>query len=328
MGDCLSLGSLEVQIHDHSSYSLNHDVSKRNGKENCSLKQCNGKADLNCEYLHELGKILKYYSEWIAYKENMNENTEKKEDIYDYISKLELGENSMNAIVLILSYYHHLMKTHNNEFEKIYDYFSKLYNCAIDGCNSMRRNHRDRSANRKIGLRSDLYYTYNDNEQVIVQQILDQVHCFFYHTFDIGFKLNKTERKEIREIEKEEITENDDIIDDETDKRQRVRREYIGRIISQKKKKLRQIRSTIDKNNKFTSFYDEIYDEIDDEIDDDDEEKSDDKNNYFGNDILYSFGVRYYYNESKYRNNSDLDVENNIGKKYSDWYIDPKYKGG
>eukprot|EP01084_Bolivina_argentea_P118371 210042_1 len=71
------------------------------------------------------------------------------------------------------------------------------------------RNRRDRQyISQHQQLLSVLYYSNNDND-IITQQVLDRIHCHFFHTFDVGYKLTKKERESVLYEEKKANDDND-----------------------------------------------------------------------------------------------------------------------
>ncbi len=54
----------------------------------------------------------------------------------------------------------------------------------------MMRNNRDRSNTQK-----QHYYKHDDIKEVICEQILDQIHSYIFHTFDVGFNLTFNKKR-------------------------------------------------------------------------------------------------------------------------------------
>eukprot|EP01083_Nonionella_stella_P027719 76344_1 len=82
-----------------------------------------------------------------------------------------------------LSYFTHLITTHdtNDDFEYIYN---KLDECKIRNCVRFERNHRNRSAS---------------SSHSVNEQMIDRIHCYYYHSYDIGHRLTKSELNRLQE---------------------------------------------------------------------------------------------------------------------------------
>eukprot|EP01084_Bolivina_argentea_P283347 485229_1 len=82
----------------------------------------------------------------------------------------------------------HLLSVHDNhnDFEYIYNKFGAL--CDITKCKLFERNYRNKNSN-------DLLKTYSAK-----QQIIDKIHCYYRHAFDIGNRLNLNENKIINDL--------------------------------------------------------------------------------------------------------------------------------
>eukprot|EP01084_Bolivina_argentea_P052975 97253_1 len=91
-------------------------------------------------------------------------------------------------IHLIVNDFLSLLQKHNedDEFEYIYQAFGGV--CGIQKCQSFRRNYRNRI---------DVTIKAVHNITVIhsvKMQILDRIHCFYQHSFDIGYRMNFNDR--------------------------------------------------------------------------------------------------------------------------------------
>eukprot|EP01084_Bolivina_argentea_P100846 180925_1 len=304
------------------------------------VNNCDKKVS-NCEHLSILKEILENYSEW-------NNENNKSVSIYEYI----INYNDSYSIVTLLNDYHHIINCHNNEerldsdsnientFEDVYNYFcdnkfisdsdveeEKKIKCDMNTCNIVDRNHRDRTINNNSRKRrAKLYYSHTDYKEVISQQILDQIHCYIFHTFDSGLKLTNTEKNEIEStILKDEEEEEEKQIDDKKnllaysqftgdriDHRNVRKREQVGRFLRNKHEKT-QIRQLRGDNNKFVSNVSN-----DSNSGDNNSNNNNNNNNKNKNDLMFSFGVRYYY-DNTYEDDECLDVEYNIGYEKREW---------
>ena len=171
--------------------------------------------------------------------------------------------------------------------------------CNLSQCVSIRRNRRNRDMENKQS------YSSQDSRCIVREQLLDKIHCYFYHSFDTGHKLTEKEKQRILETETKTNDDNKEDINHTL--------KSISDLQKEKKKKLEsEIPETksSETGNRFTVNVD---------------------------DNQYSFGYRYFY-WSWYKHNhltNDLALRGESGGNYnfaanknyklSDWYIDKKY---
>eukprot|EP01084_Bolivina_argentea_P052484 96422_1 len=87
----------------------------------------------------------------------------------------------------LLNDFHHIMSVHSCDFEEIYEKFIINEQCSTTQCLMLKRNQRDRSLETKNEtLLTRLYFNEND---ILLQQLLDSIHCHYFHSFDIGYRL-------------------------------------------------------------------------------------------------------------------------------------------
>ena len=117
--------------------------------------------------------------------------------ISEYINELSQSYNNKQ----LLNDYIHLINHHhtNQDFEDVYNFFisnmSDNKPCNVTSCNNVMRNIRDRSNDRDTNINMELYQS-NESREINTQQILDKIHCYWLHTIDFGYRLNKRERDE------------------------------------------------------------------------------------------------------------------------------------
>eukprot|EP01084_Bolivina_argentea_P249356 417392_1 len=96
----------------------------------------------------------------------------------------------------LLEDFHHLLIGHMNEFESIYHILIESTNdgkqCELSQCDFAKRNYRDRQNDL---LYKQLYDRWKDDKDIIHQQLIDKIHCYFYHTFDIGHRLRHKDKQ-------------------------------------------------------------------------------------------------------------------------------------
>eukprot|EP01084_Bolivina_argentea_P302159 521507_1 len=125
-----------------------------------------------CENFKQISPILKGWNHYNV------DNDKYEKDIYD-----------------ILNNFHHLICFHDNdtEFELIHKQTMK---CNINKCMIFRRNYRDRLETRNDIEKRKMHYNTNDNNAKSIYQILDKIHCYYHHSYDIGYRTNiKREQK-------------------------------------------------------------------------------------------------------------------------------------
>eukprot|EP01084_Bolivina_argentea_P248460 415633_1 len=139
-----------------------------------------------------------------------------------------------NQANLCLSYFLHQITLHNvdESFEFIYN---QLDVCDIKKCQFFNRNYR----NRHVPT-----ITSNNVIENVNQQIMDKIHCYYYHSYDIGYRLTGKEKNMVNEIEENEIKNTENYCVDR-------RLTKLNEILLPKHKIYRSIRNI--KSNKFIS---------------------------------------------------------------------------
>eukprot|EP01084_Bolivina_argentea_P160094 278808_1 len=160
-------------LNDAIQFIIDQNVIEPQNKEECKASTS---PEINCDLL-ECSQLTRSQNWMKAYETG----------IYN-IDTINISQ--------ILNDFIHLLSKHNqneNEFKMIYNKFGF---CNIENCKLFKRNNRDRNKNEN-GL-----YGINDKnkKQIIIEQILDKIHCFYMHCFDIGYKLTNSEKDIINEI--------------------------------------------------------------------------------------------------------------------------------
>eukprot|EP01084_Bolivina_argentea_P111066 198274_1 len=120
---------------------------------------CNGNIK-ECIHLNQLRLIMKAYG---------------KGPVDDTIDK--------NKLIIVLDDFLHLTAYHDSKHE--FEYIIKQFEfCDIAICKSYPRNYRDRHRRLKCRL-----------NPAVTTQILDKIHCYFMHAYDIGYRLSIEETK-------------------------------------------------------------------------------------------------------------------------------------
>eukprot|EP01084_Bolivina_argentea_P264145 447336_1 len=197
---------LEELLMDDSKHHQIEDTSQLN----CVL--------LQCTHLNRLIIALKMYNEFIAH--NKETDVEKKENI------LSNKKRKMNDIfndnydsVSVVNDFHHLLDFHADQFEQIYNILVEQCNngipCTVSNCIMMHRNCRDRNMLRSNDAELNrLYFNQSNINDIINQQLLDTIHCYYAHSFDVGHKLSQEQKQTIEEMVKMDDTHDSKNIDD------------------------------------------------------------------------------------------------------------------
>eukprot|EP01084_Bolivina_argentea_P114578 203947_1 len=205
-------------------------------------------------------------------------------------NRKDIGNMKNQDKLKMLDEFHHLLFKHANNSD--FEYISKfLGNCEIDKCVAAQRIYRDR-CNKTDELKS------NDVPVTAMMDLLAQMHCYYCHSTDIGYKLTESETTLIEHT----IHGDDAEIDDQF----RIKNHKISeasRVLLQKHKKNQR------KHNKFNQL---------------------DNSQHTGDTALdaFRFGYKYYY--WKYFQTltdvENFDVVNNFATNKTSWYIKPKYE--
>eukprot|EP01084_Bolivina_argentea_P050697 93237_1 len=146
----------------------------------------------DCLCLQTLAKVLQLYQHYLHIDMN------KAKCIADIIFN-KIGNNYGNADVL--DDFNHLLLHHSNDFDHIYDelkknVFGSNNCCKLSQCSSMHRNQRDRTKAEHL-----LNEMYCGEQDIVSQQLLDRVHCYYFHSFDTGYRLTNEQRNAINNMD-------------------------------------------------------------------------------------------------------------------------------
>eukprot|EP01084_Bolivina_argentea_P089490 161476_1 len=101
----------------------------------------------------------------------------------------------------IINDFNHLLYRHSNEFEQIHDILTRrIYSneaCELSKCLFMKRNQRDRAIISTHEYLLNKLYCTKDAHEIVSQQFLDRIHCFYFHSFDTAYKLTNKEKESI-----------------------------------------------------------------------------------------------------------------------------------
>eukprot|EP01084_Bolivina_argentea_P014275 26671_1 len=100
-----------------------------------------------------------------------------------------------------LNDFHHLLMHHDHQFEQICNTMIEKCNnntlCDMLKCKYVQRNYRNRLSDTEF---TKLYSHCNVHiDQVIYQQILDKLHCYYFHSFDLKHRLRESDKQRIKQ---------------------------------------------------------------------------------------------------------------------------------
>eukprot|EP01084_Bolivina_argentea_P252982 424824_1 len=132
---------------------------------------------------------------------------DKLKDVMHEYTKTDSIMDSLN-IVEVLNGYLHLIVYHKND--KQFDEIISLFGvCDISKCVKFSRNHRTRNIIHSAASSDNHLDKCNENEQQHTDtyehnerayiHIMDKIHCYFYHSVDIGNRLSIKEKIIINE---------------------------------------------------------------------------------------------------------------------------------
>eukprot|EP01084_Bolivina_argentea_P037595 69540_1 len=182
----------QSQMQSPSDFQLN-DTSKvtnfrEHKSEHCTLDECTS--------LYHIGAILRKYKKYIQCHQSTQDNKDINllsiHQIYE-----EVGDKYDN--VQLLNDYNHILLIHDNEFDEVYHTLrASVYDgstCNASQCLLIKRNRRNRfQITTQDNISRRLYFGRNE---IVPQQLFDRIHCHFFHTFDIGYRLTDEEKHKI-----------------------------------------------------------------------------------------------------------------------------------
>eukprot|EP01084_Bolivina_argentea_P273198 465300_1 len=194
-----------------------------------------------CPSIRRIIKYLKIYQ------------TMQPHDLYRIFVKENAPhfDNDYNHVL-----FHHLsdykpFTTTASEYESIYNHIiNNVQGCKLESCIKYQRNNRNRET-KNILMNDKQNENQNENqtqpnvdiENAYFMEALDTLHCFFLHTFDVGFRIKATDLK----------VETDDN-DDDDEQQNILQTKQLLNLIHSKREKLQNIRGASSiANSKFVS---------------------------------------------------------------------------
>eukprot|EP01084_Bolivina_argentea_P102716 183991_1 len=240
------------QMHDDSSQIyLSFDNNEMTSKsiKNETILNCMDKNSSKCEVAPKLIKIMNEYDKHMKYEEKRD----------------TLNINILSTLKLAIDYFHHALFYHSHEndiFEQIY---KQITPCNISNCKIFERHYID-------GSNCKIFNEYS---------ILDKIHCYYAHSYDIGHRLTRKNQQYCNKC----------IATDNITNKAILRRK---KIVYQKRQIYRKLNTYInDRKNRYTEL------------------------NNQQNDNIYQFGWQFRYGGEEKEEKYEPDTFKNIHSKYS-----------
>eukprot|EP01084_Bolivina_argentea_P273456 465810_1 len=172
----------------------------------------------DCAYLQRLCKALQFYQS----NEASNHN-----ELLKYFAPENYN--------LLLTDYHHILYQHldnkpiieiQKEFELIHHKIMKyIKQCSLEKCKRLERNHRTRDKHTANA-------TNNDTKIQFYIDTMDTIHCYFIHSFDLGFRLKADEISTFHSVDENDEKKDDSYLYKDTQMKQ------LKNVLNIKRKKL------------------------------------------------------------------------------------------
>eukprot|EP01083_Nonionella_stella_P276006 937596_1 len=187
----LSEEQSEGPIKDQRQKPKSCDNNNDNDEKQCPLAECTA--------MNNLIVVMKKYHAFIN----------------DHKNGSHIKSDECN-LISILNDFHHLLDHHSLQFEAIFNILTQNSNggaiCTLRECAMVRRNRRDRALCTDKYL-EELYGNYD----VAMQQVMDSIHCYYFHSFDSGYKLCEKDKNQILALAMTEDANNTTQIRQRTD---------------------------------------------------------------------------------------------------------------
>eukprot|EP01083_Nonionella_stella_P019283 53597_1 len=195
---------LPVHVHERPQTAiagtLDLDVKQECIASDVLCENSNTKAEHKCELAQceqwmRIKHILKKYQIFIEYKQfDIFHGIATLHDVYKEINKSNYSD------VHLLNDFNHLNACHSDEFELIHNLLLEECNhkpCNVSSCLMLKRNHRNRGS-RKQSTHDYKQMYFDDHDRCVAQQqLLDRIHSYYFHSFDIGHKMKQKEKEQI-----------------------------------------------------------------------------------------------------------------------------------
>eukprot|EP01083_Nonionella_stella_P007022 20318_1 len=276
----------------------------------CTVAQCDAVYRIGTvlKYHYELTKAMDYKNKLLFYLRNMDDESEEKHDdkgndiLYNYINQQLYPYTTLR----LLNDYFHVIVNHKHPYESYDNLYEQITSCIGTSCDIALCKCFERIETDAIKCTDHDTHTYKTDKEGGTLHILDQMHCYFLHSYDVAMALPQ---KEWTQIQNNTLNESKQQTINDTDRNQEFER--MKQLVIHKKKTLLQtcefssIHYGFKHNNKFMTS--SISAEVQTA------------------NVAHVFGYKFFYWEY-YQRNDASDLKYNVGHKISDFYIQPKHK--
>eukprot|EP01084_Bolivina_argentea_P065952 120229_1 len=202
-----SMSELDKMLDEIEQTEKEADAKRISPNEQCKSIQ-------SCKSIHRIINYLKMY-ETIDIKnvcKTFNaESIPFINDDFNHVLLNHLGDQ-------------HTLQFTKKQYEDIYDYMTQNYlsTCSLVHCEKSIRNNRARESNSQMSVDSKTQY---------IIDIMDTLHCFFMHSFDVGFRIRS---KDLIDIDETKQNDYDLYTDSQMEK--------LSKILDRNRKQLQNVR--------------------------------------------------------------------------------------
>ena len=170
-----------IKYNEQSGNIIMCDIQMRNKNKLNYLLPMNG-----CNSLIKQCTITKRVTHALNFYQKLNmESDDHKHQLITFCKE---------SYTQILNDWTHFLARHNDpiKLEQLFDEImsgKELNQCSSHKCLSMNRHLRDRNID---DCKQD-----NDNEYAFYQDLLDGIHCYIYHIWDMGLRIRSTEKTNV-----------------------------------------------------------------------------------------------------------------------------------
>lgn len=176
----LSMGAITTKLEQQTS-TLIQPLISHTSDSTCSVKEC--------EEIHQIIDCVLHYESL-----DINDEDDKSKMMYFF----------KNIYKSTLDDYIHIITKHADDLEEIFHLIISEFNtecCDLIGCSMLRRHHRDRTKDEEMKQMDD--YDNYDDQFLFYRDVMDQIHCYLYHLYDIGYRIKRDQIRFDNHDEKE-----------------------------------------------------------------------------------------------------------------------------
>eukprot|EP01084_Bolivina_argentea_P274063 467023_1 len=172
-------------------HTIDENITRNNqhNQEICNNFNCDCNSISTCVSINRITQCLQFY-------QSIDLSTN---------SHLLINYFNKNNYPFLINDYNHILTKHlgdnkpikqtRNEYEQINQFImSQIKHCQLEKCNKLNRNTRNREKEPLLDT-IQLNNTNNDTNDLLsfYIDILDTIHCYLIHSFDIGYRIKSNE---------------------------------------------------------------------------------------------------------------------------------------